>query len=398
MKRAIISGVAGVTPLGNTLDDIQTALIAGKCGIQPYRPESDRVKSHVRAVADFDDEINKQPEIPRSLDERLLQMASYSLKGAVVDSGLILSDIVPSLRTALVSGVGYTSVDHARAIINYKDQRVSPFSILNVIPTAVSGPLASIFGFKGPTHTVQHACATGVRVLTQAFDLIQLDRADVVVCVSSEAFKPEFMAAFDATKALYRGSDTVRSSVPFSKDRSGFVMGEGAAAFVVESEDHYRARGGTNGYGEILGYADYSDGEGLTSPSGVGAKACLTEIKRLLNGRPVDMVNAHATSTKIGDKMEAEAISEAFGNDVPVTALKSQFGHGVSSASAQEILACLLMMRYGYITATPVVRDPELPPINLLQLPTNTSLHTVVKNAFGFGGLNAIVALGSLVE
>jgi len=227
-------------------------------------------------------------------------------------------------------------------------------------------------------------------------DLIELGRADVVICVSTEKYIDEGMRGFDAMRALYRGDDLAYASVPFVKHRGGFTHGEGGGCVILESEEYFRQRGGTKAYGQPIAYADYSDGEDMTNPSGEGASASMSEVlgKMAMLGHRPDFISAHATSTPNGDVVEAEAISNVIGNEIPVVAFKRLIGHTLTASGIIELIYSLYQMKYEFIISNGKFEaDPDIKPINLPKHQVTGPVNSFIKNAFGFGGLNSVLGV-----
>lgn len=390
----VITGVGCISSLGRSESDIVEGLKAEATHIQPYKSEDPRTKA--TSTASFlGDTAELSPEVPRSYRTDHLNLSYAVVKDALADAGLSLEDVT-STRVALCSGKGASDMDAMRAVIGKDFPRVKPFDFMKILPTAVAGPLSTVLKMKGATHTVQHACATGLRVVTQGMDLIALGRADVVICVSSEVQIPEGVRGFDATRALYRGEDLRYASVPFAKERGGFTHGEGGGCVILESEEHFKARGGKKVYGKPIAYADYSDGEDMVNPSGVGAYNSMVQVlSEMYNaGYQPDFVSAHATSTPNGDIVEANTIYETVADEVPVVAFKRLVGHTITASGIIELIFSLYQMKYGFVISNGEIDpDPEMKPINLPKEQLHGEIGSFVKNAFGFGGLNSVLGV-----
>lgn len=396
MSSVLITGVGGITPLGDDHDTITSNLKAEWSNVRRMGSVIKNVKTRYWSpcVGDLR-EATEARDLPRSVYTPGLGLSYVAILRALKDAGLD-TGVFDSERTALVSAIGQAGIDGVSSMVNYQENRPSAFAILKAIPTAATGPLTSILNVRGPVHTVQHACASGVRTVTQAMDLIRLGKADVVVCVSAEKILYETMAGFDAMRALYRGDNPEHASAPFSKDRAGFTISEGAGCLIVESYEHWQERGGKFAWARCVGYADYSDGGELTNPTGDGARRCLASLQQQLDRQNLypDVISAHATSTPNGDVAEAQAIYDVYGDRVPVTAFKRLTGHSVTASGTLEIWYSLLMMNHNFLVGNPVTTvDPEIAPIQLAEKADRHHVGLVVKTAFGFGGLNSVLGL-----
>jgi 3-oxoacyl-[acyl-carrier-protein] synthase II len=280
--------------------------------------------------------------------------------------------------------------------------RVSPFTVPMMIPNMASGLAAIALGTKGPSSAVATACAAGSNAIGDAFRLLQLGKADAMVCGGAEsAITPLGVAGFASAKALsFRNDDPSTASRPFDKERDGFVIGEGAGILVLETLDHAQARG-ANVLGEVIGYGMTCDAHHITSPTpgGVGG----AEAMRLamddagITADAVDYVNAHGTSTPANDKNETSAIKSALGSrslQIPVSSTKSMTGHLLGGSGGIEAVACVLAVQHGIVPPTINHTNPD-PDCDLDVVPNTArdqTLTTVLSNSFGFGGHNVCLA------
>lgn len=395
---AVISGVGSISPYGRNEATIVDNLRNERIMIEAYQSNDRRTKATSAARC-----IHESQTLAPSLSPRIatdvLNVTYAVVKDAVEDAGLSMDDL-KGHRVALCSGCGAADMDSMRALVSHDYPRVNPFDLMKTLPTAVTGPLATALGLRGPVHTVQHACATGLRTVTQGMDLIKLGRADIVVCVSVEKLLDEAMRGFDAMRALYRGEDLTFASVPFTKERAGFTASEGAGCVILESDSHFQTRKGRKAYGQPIAYADYSDGEDLTNPSGVGAYQCLLDVMADMAelGHSVDFISAHGTSTPNGDVIEAKSILNSVGDEVPVVAFKRLIGHTVTASGIIELIFSLYQMKHNFVISNGAIKpDPGVHPLYLpteqLEMPVNA----FVKNAFGFGGLNCVLGVARYV-
>jgi 3-oxoacyl-[acyl-carrier-protein] synthase-1 len=273
--------------------------------------------------------------------------------------------------------------------------------IIRVLNSTVTMNLATLLGFQGACWSISAACASGLHALGQAAMLIATGAQELVICGGAQETSWQGMAAFDALGALSTNEESpTRASRPFDNKRDGLVPSGGGAALVVESMDSARARG-ARVYAEILGYAFGCDGDHLTNPSGAGAERSMIQALRQARVHPseVDYVHAHATSTPIGDAVEAAAISKVFGDiRVPVSSTKGLAGHECWMAGASEVLYCLLMTRDGFIAGNATLEEPDeiSAALNLPVTSMTVRPRTILKNSFGFGGTNASMVLRSM--
>lgn len=390
----VISGVGCISSLGRDEETIVKNLKNEKVAIERYRCTDPKNKATTSSRC-IEDSETLAPDVPRGYRMDHLNVSYAVIQDALKDAGLSLDDL-DRKRVGLSSGSGCGDLSAMQNIVGKDFPRVKPFDLMKILPTAVTGPLSTLLKLKGPAHTVQHACATGLRVITQGMDLITLGRADVVICVSTEKLLDASMRGFDATRALYRGEDIAYASVPFTKERSGFTHGEGGGCVILESEEHYRNRQGTSAYGKAVSFADYSDGEDMTNPSGEGAYSSMSDVLKGLEGLGYypDFISAHATSTPNGDIIEAKVIHEVVGKDVPVVAFKRLIGHAITACGIIELIYSLYQMKYEFIISNGLLdQDPDMMPIYLPKEQLNKPVESFIKNAFGFGGLNSVLGV-----
>jgi 3-oxoacyl-(acyl-carrier-protein) synthase len=386
----LITGVSSQSPLGSTEEEVVQNLRDELLTFKPYVDIHGIIKSKVHAPSDL-----VYTKLPRSMNSPLAELSLTVVLGALEDAGLD-AGIFSSRRTGYSAAIGIPDVERVRALVDVT-KRASAFDIIKTVQTSVTGALATHLKMKGPVYTVQHACASGLRSISQGMDLIRLGKADIVICSTAEDINNEIMKGFDAMRALYRGDDLISPSKPFAVDRGGFVYGEGAGSIILETQEHFDGRNGKKIYGKLVSYADYSDGSDITNPSGEGATASLQEVYNHMNIRniPVDFVSAHATATMNGDKAEAEAIHNVMGDRIPVVALKRLYGHMVTASAMVEFVHCLYMLKEGFVISNgPYEIDPDCKPIYLpseqLEIAKPGGF---IKNAFGFGGLNSVVGV-----
>ena len=409
-RRIVITGMGAVTPLGLDVTTTWTNLIAGKSGVTPIT-SWDISKYDCRFAAqvkDFEPKIHFNNEKDARRADRYSQLAMASAKEAVKHAGLDVSK-VPGDRVGVLVGSGIGGLkslgDQDENLILKGPNRVSPFMIPMMISNMAAGLISIEFGFAGPNFSVVTACATSNNCIGEAWRLIRDDEADIIVAGGSEAAcVPLGMSGFAAMRALStRNDEPERASRPFDKDRDGFVMGEGAGVVIVEELEHAKKRGATI-LAELTGYGLTADAFHMTSPSGVGAvKAMQNSLKRArISPEKVDYLNAHGTSTPVGDIAETEAIKTVFGDHarkMPVSSTKSMTGHLLGAAGAVELIACIKAIETGIIPPTINLDNPD-PQCDLDYVPNKARearVDIALSNSFGFGGHNATILVQRFV-
>ncbi len=409
-RRIVITGMGAVTPLGLDVTTTWTNLIAGKSGVTPIT-SWDISKYDCRFAAqvkDFEPKIHFNNEKDARRADRYSQLAMASAKEAVKHAGLDVSK-VPGDRVGVLVGSGIGGLkslgDQDENLILKGPNRVSPFMIPMMISNMAAGLISIEFGFAGPNFSVVTACATSNNCIGEAWRLIRDDEADIIVAGGSEAAcVPLGMSGFAAMRALStRNDEPERASRPFDKDRDGFVMGEGAGVVIVEELEHAKKRGATI-LAELTGYGLTADAFHMTSPSGVGAvKAMQNSLKRArISPEKVDYINAHGTSTPVGDIAETEAIKTVFGDHarkMPVSSTKSMTGHLLGAAGAVELIACIKAIETGIIPPTINLDNPD-PQCDLDYVPNKARearVDIALSNSFGFGGHNATILVQRFV-
>ena len=275
--------------------------------------------------------------------------------------------------------------------------RVSPFTVPMMIPNMATGLAAIALGAQGPSSAVATACAAGSNAIGDAFRLLQQGHADAMVCGGAESvITPLGVAGFASAKALsFRNDDPATASRPFDAERDGFVIGGGAGVLVVESLDSAKSRG-ANIIAEIQGFGQTSDGHDMVQPSGEGAVRCM---QMATQGRPVDYINAHGTSTPVGDMIELKGIREVFGDNVPpISSTKSLTGHSLGATGVQEAVYSLLMMENNFMVESANIStlDEQAEGMNILRENKNdVTINSILSNSFGFGGTNASIYITS---
>jgi len=397
----VVTGLGATTPLGGDVTSTWDALLAGRSGVS--RITDDWVKDFpaqlvARLAADPAEQIDRVRA--RRLD-RSQQVAVVAAEQAWRDSGAGEAGVDP-LRIAVVMGTG---IGGALTLLGQDDvleekgpKRVSPFTIPMLMPNGPAAAVGLAIGAKGGVHAPVSACASGAEAVRWGLDLLRLDRADVVLVGGTEAcVHPLPMAGFAAMRAMStRNDEPERASRPFDKGRDGFVLGEGAAALVLERADAAAARGAQI-YARLAGAGGTADGYDLVAPhpEGEGASRAISAALRDAGLSPADIghVNAHATSTPVGDTAEAAAIRSSLGEHVLVTATKSQTGHLLGAAGALESVFTILALRDQIVPATANLDDPDddaaVQALDIVRgEPRRATFSAAVNDSFGFGGHN----------
>jgi 3-oxoacyl-[acyl-carrier-protein] synthase II len=411
-RRIVITGMGAVTPLGPDVETSWANLLAGKSGAGPVT-SFDISRFDCRfacTVKDFEPKKHFFNEKDARRADRYSQLAMASAKEAVRHAGLDPKALDLDRVGVLVgSGIGGLKAlgDQDEILITKGPGRISPFMIPMMIANMAGGLISMEFGFAGPNFAVVTACATSNNSIGEAWRLIRDDEADIILAGGSEAAcTPLGMGGFAAMRALStRNDEPERASRPFDRDRDGFVLGEGAGVVIVEELEHAKKRG-ANILAELTGYGLSSDAYHMTSPppGGTGAaKAMLHTLKRAkLSPDKIDYINAHGTSTPVGDVAETDAIKAVFGDHakkVPVSSTKSMTGHLLGAAGAAELIFCIKAIEQGIIPPTINLDNPD-PACDLDYVPHKAREQRVdvaMSNSFGFGGHNATVLVQRFV-
>ena len=406
-RRVVVTGMGVVTPLGHDLDTFWKNLITSQCGIDKITafdasPYDTRIAGQVK---DFDPTpaFPSPKEIRRT--DRYSQFGIYAGWSALKDSGLELDkENLDEIGVFLGSGIGglATTSDQLKVLNERGPGRVSPFTIPMLISNMASGLISMYFNLRGPNFATCSACATANHAIGEAWRTIKMGDAAVMLAGGSEAAViPIGIAGFCAMRAMStRNDDPKRSSRPFDKDRDGFVMGEGAGVLVLEELEHAKKRGAKI-YCEIAGYGNTADAHHLTAPSpgGEGAARCMKMALRSggLNLEDVSYINAHGTSTPVGDVCETQAIKSVFGDyakKLAVSSTKGATGHMLGAAGAVEMAACALAIKHGIVPPTINYTTPD-PECDLDYVPNTAremKVNAIVNNSFGFGGHNSTIS------
>ena len=411
MRRVVVTGIGVVTPLGSGVSTNWSRLVEGRSGLgmiskfdtEGYAAKIGGEVPFGTGEGDFNPEDVVSSKDRRRMDDFILFGLAAAVE-AVKDSGWEPTDAESLERTGVMVGSGIGGLPGlAEGAVTLKEggpRRISPFFIPAALINLVSGHISIKFGFKGPNSSIVTACATGAHAIGDAARIIQWDDADVMVAGGAEAaICPLGMAGFASAKALSTGYNDrpTEGSRPWDKGRDGFVMGEGSGIVVLEELEHAKARGAKI-YGEVVGYGMSGDAYHITAPvadGNGGFRAMKAALKRAGIGTDaIDYINAHGTSTPLGDEIELGAVKRLFGDDaykLAMSSTKSAIGHLLGAAGAVEAIYCLLAMRDSVLPPTLNLHDPsEGCDINLVPLTAQQrKVDYAMSNSFGFGGTNA---------
>ncbi len=406
MKRAVITGLGIVSSIGNNSLDVLASLKAGQSGISYCPDYAERgFRCHVHGDIkglDLDEHIDKKRR--RFMGDG----AAYNyiaMEQAIADSGLEEKEISHP-RTGLVMGSGGPSTKNLLLAFDTARQqsakRVGPFMVPRVMSSTNSATLSTYFQIKGINYSISSACSTSLHCIGNAAEMVQWGKQDVVFAGGGEELDWTMTVLFDAMGALSSGYNDrpQEASRAYDQARDGFVIAGGGAVVVVEELEHARARGAEI-YAEIVGYGANSDGHDMVAPSGEGATRCMQlALSEIEPGRKVNYINAHGTSTPIGDVRELEAVKRIFDQDIPyIGSTKSMTGHSLGATGAQEAIYCLLMMKHGFIAPSINIEtlDPVAEGMNIARKRIDDiDIDLSLSNSFGFGGTNASLALAKV--
>ncbi|SFC35887.1 beta-ketoacyl-ACP synthase I [Tropicimonas isoalkanivorans] len=406
MRRVVVTGLGIVSPIGNSAEDVTTSLKAGASGIA--RDES--MVEH-----GFRSQVSGQLRIKPAdhIDKRTLRFmgpgaayAHIAMQQAIADAGLEEEDVV-NVRTGLVAGSGGPSTSamftaHQTVLKTGGTKRIGPFAVPKCMSSTISANLATAFKIKGINYSITSACSTSLHCIGNAAEQIMMGKQDVMFAGGGEELDWTLSCLFDAMGAMSsKYNDTPEAaSRAFDANRDGFVIGGGGGILVLEELERAKARGARI-YAEVTGFAATSDGHDMVAPSGEGGeRAMRLALQSLPEGRKVSYINAHGTSTPVGDVGEIEAVRRVFGegSTPPVSSTKSMTGHAQGAAGVLEAVFCLLMLKHDFIAPSINVTDldPALKPEEIAtRLVENAGLDTVMTNSFGFGGTNGSMLLST---
>jgi len=419
VRRVVVTGLGMVTPLGVGVDHNWKQILAGKSGIDRITGfDVDDIACQIAGQVPGPDEEGGldldafiDPREQRRQD-RFIQLGLVAAQLAVEDSGWMPDHVEAQNRTGVMIGSGIggleTIVTTDQLMNERGTRRISPFFIPSALINLISGQVSIKYGFRGPNHSVVTACSTGAHAIGDAARMVALDDADVMVAGGAEAAVCRIgMAGFAAARALSTGynDDPQRGSRPWDTGRDGFVMGEGAGIVVLEELEHAKARGATI-YAEVKGYGMSGDAYHITAPAedgDGGFRAMQAALKRAgLTADDIDYVNAHGTSTPLGDLIEAGAVRRLLGDavsNVSMSSTKSATGHLLGAAGAIEAIYSVKAVQTGDLPPTLNLESPEeaVADFDLVPLKTrNRDVRNAMSNSFGFGGTNASLIVGKV--
>ena len=404
MRRVVVTGLGIVSSIGTTAQQVLESLKSGRSGITANEQMKEHgFRSQIAGAIDLD--------LTDHIDKRTLRFmgpgagyAYVAMQQAIADSGLEENDIV-NPRTGLVAGSGGPSTSamlaaHQTVLSSGATKRVGPFAVPKCMCSTVSANLSTAFRIKGINYSITSACSTSLHCIGNAAEQIMLGKQDVMFAGGGEELDWTLSCLFDAMGAMSsKYNDTPeRASRAFDADRDGFVIGGGGGILVLEELEHAKARGAKI-YAEVTGYGATSDGADMVAPSGEGGeRAMRLALSTLPEGRKISYINAHGTSTPVGDVGEIEAVRRVFGkgSTPPVSSTKSMTGHSQGATGAQEAIYCLLALEHDFIIPSINVEtlDPALEASEIATTRVdNAGLDSVMTNSFGFGGTNGSMVL-----
>ena len=409
-RRVVITGMGAITPIGNSVEEFWNGIKEGKTGFGPitYFDTADYRCKLAAEVKDFDPTQYMEKKSARRM-EQFCQFAVAAAGQAIADAGLIMEQEDPYMVGCSVgSGIGSLQAME-REYDRLKEKgpgRVGPMLVPLMISNMAAGNVSIAYGLKGKSLNVVTACATGTHSIGEAYRTIQYGDADVMVAGGTESsITPIGIAGFSALTALSFSEDPQRASIPFDKDRNGFVMGEGSAVVVLEELEHAKRRGAKI-YAELIGYGCSSDAYHITSPAEDGSGAATAMLNALKDGgvalEELTYINAHGTSTHHNDLFETRAIKLAFGEhayDLKINSTKSMVGHLLGAAGAVEFVTCVKEIQEGYIHRTAGLRETEEElDLNYCRDSYEEEVPYALTNSLGFGGHNASLLLKKYME
>ncbi|SHJ48886.1 3-oxoacyl-[acyl-carrier-protein] synthase-1 [Palleronia salina] len=408
MKRVVVTGLGIVSPIGNSAEEVTAALKAGKSGIEASPEMAEHgFRSQIAGTLKID--------VADHVDKRTLRFmgpgaayAHIAMQQAIADAGLT-DDMVSNPSTGLIAGSGGPSTSamlsaHQTVLEKGSPKRIGPFAVPKCMSSTVSANLSTAFKIKGMNFSITSACSTSLHCIGMAAQQIQLGAQDVMFAGGGEELDWTLSCLFDAMGAMSaKYNDTPqKASRAFDANRDGFVIAGGGGMVVLESLEHAQARGAKI-YAEVTGFGATSDGHDMVAPSGEGGERAMKLALKDFDQDRVGYINAHGTSTPVGDVGEVEAVRRTFGDGSapPISSTKSMTGHSQGATGAQEAIYCLLMLENDFIAPSINVEtlDPAIRPGEIATEPVeNAGLDTVMTNSFGFGGTNGSMLLSKFKE
>jgi len=396
MRRVVITGLGIVSSIGNNKQEVIDSLREGKSGIE-FIPEYEELgfRSHVGGTVN----INTEELIDRKVRRFMGDSAAFNyiaMKEAIEDSGLE-DDMVSNVRTGLIAGSGGASTENVALAVDTLRakglRRVGPYMVPRTMSSTNSACLATPFKIHGVNYSISSACSTSAHCIGNGFEQIQFGKQDIVFAGGGEELHWTLSLMFDAMGALSsKYNDTPETaSRPYDATRDGFVIAGGGGMVVLEELEHAKKRGAKI-YAELVGYGATSDGYDMVQPSGEGAVRCMQQAMATVDG-PIDYINAHGTSTPVGDMRELEAMRTVFGDKVPkISSTKSLSGHSLGAAGVHEAIFSLLMMQENFLAESANIKeiDPAGADFPIVREHIdNAGVNIMMSNSFGFGGTNA---------
>jgi 3-oxoacyl-[acyl-carrier-protein] synthase-1 len=399
MRRVVVTGIGVVSSIGNNANEVLASLREAKSGIvaaPEYAELGFRCQVHAPPQIDW------EAMVDRRAARFLAQGTAFghiAMEQAIADSGLEAAE-VSNERTGLIIGAGgpstRTIVEAAETARSRGPKRVGPFAVPKAMCSGPSATLATWFKIRGLNFSISSACATSTHCIGAGYEQILMGKQDVVFAGGTEEIDWTLSVLFDAMGAMSTGFNDkpAVASRAYDKDRDGFVIAGGAGVVVLEDYERAKARGAKI-YGEIVGYAANSDGFDMVAPSGEGATRCM-KLALPADGRRIEYLNTHGTSTPVGDLKEMEAVRAVFGDQPPmISSTKSLTGHSLGAAGAQEAIYCLLMLNNGFVAESAHIEnlDPAFADLPILTKRYDGPVETVMSNSFGFGGTNGCLVM-----
>jgi len=398
MRRVVVTGMGIVSSIGNNTQEVTASLHEAKSGITTasvYRDMGFRSQVEGSVKIDLDALIDRRA---RRFMGDTAAYAWLAMEQALRDSGLEEKDIVNE-KTGLIVGSGgpstRTLIAAADTARNSSPKRVGPFAVPKCMSSTCSAVLSTWFKIKGVNYSISSACATSAHCIGNAAELIQWGKQDVIFAGGGEELDWTLSVLFDAMGAMSSKYNATpeKASRAFDRNRDGFVIAGGGGVVVLEELEHAKARGAKI-YAELVGYGATSDGADMVAPSGEGAVRCMRQALSTVNG-PIDYINAHGTSTPVGDVMEIKALREVFADKIPpVNSTKSLAGHSLGATGAQEAIFSILQMKGDFIAESANIEelDPEIADAPIVRSRIDSAkIERVLSNSFGFGGTNAVL-------
>ena len=395
MKRVVVTGMGIVSSIGNNCKEVLASLQQLKSGIKhnPVYAEMG-LRSQVEGSINIDTKAHIDRKILRFMGDAAAYC--YIAMKEAIEQARLLPEHISNIRTGIVVGTGGATpsaqVEAADTLRTSGVKRIGPYAVTKTMASTTSACLATPFQIKGVNYSISSACSTSAHCIGHAAELIQMGKQDIVFAGGGEEVHWALTSMFDAMGALSTNyNDTpATASRAYDANRDGFVISGGGSILVLEEYEHAKARGATI-IAELTGYGATSDGYDMVQPSGEGAVRCM-QMALAQHGGKVDYINAHGTSTPVGDTKELEAIRATFGNDIPpISSTKSLSGHALGAAGSNEAIYAILMMQNGFACGSANIQklDEKAEGMPILRENRDVSLDAVMSNSFGFGGTNA---------